>query len=83
MKNPANPPASYGHAPRLPMHSNPIIESYAALLKSVRAAGLMRRRRTFYALVFAAAGTGFLLLGQTWFQLLIAAALGILFTQFA
>jgi fatty acid desaturase len=50
----------------------------------------MRRRRTFYLLVFGillvvlgSAGTGFVLLGRTWFQLLIAAVLGILFTQFA
>jgi fatty acid desaturase len=71
-------------------HTNPLVESYAGLLKNVRAAGLMRRRRTFYALVFAAlllilgaAGTGFVLLGQTWFQLLIAAVLGLVFTQFA
>ena len=69
---------------------NPIVESYATLLKTARSAGLMRRRRTFYALVFAvlllllgAAATGFVLLGQTWFQLLIAAVLGLLFTQFA
>ena len=71
-------------------HGNPVVESYAALLKAARSAGLMRRRRTFYALVFAvlslllgAAGIGFVLLGQTWFQLLIAAVLGLLFTQFA
>ncbi|AIY02543.1 putative fatty acid desaturase [Arthrobacter sp. PAMC 25486] len=85
--NPANAPR---HAVVRPARGNPVIESYAALLKSARAAGLMRRRRTFYAVVFAvlllllaAAGTGFVLLGQTWLQLLIAAALGILFTQFA
>jgi fatty acid desaturase len=74
------------------MHNptNPVIETYSALLKTVRTAGLMRRRRAFYGTVFAvlllalgAAGTGFVLLGQTWFQLLIAAALGVLFTQFA
>lgn len=70
--------------------ANPVIASYAALLKTARAAGLMRRRRAFYALLFAvlllllgAAATGFVLLGHTWFQLLIAAMLGVLFTQFA
>ena len=70
--------------------SNPVIESYSVLLKSVRAAGLLRRHRTFYAVVFAVlllvlagAGTGFVLLGRSWFQLLIAAVLGMLFTQFA
>jgi fatty acid desaturase len=34
-------------------------------------------------LALAAAGAGFILLGDSWFQLLIAAALGIIFTQFA
>ena len=44
----------------------------------------------FYALVgvavtlgFAGCVTGFILLGDSWFQLFIAAALGILFTQVA
>jgi fatty acid desaturase len=74
----------------MPNSINPVVETYSALLKSVRAAGLMRRRRTFYVTLFivlllalGAAGTGFVLLGRTWFQLLIAAVLGILFTQFA
>jgi fatty acid desaturase len=74
----------------MPNSINPVIETYSALLKTVRARGLMRRRRTFYISLFAvlmlalgAAGTGFVLLGQTWFQLLIAAGLGVLFTQFA
>ncbi|MFQ4148681.1 acyl-CoA desaturase [Arthrobacter sp. LAPM80] len=69
---------------------NPVIESYSVLLKSVRAQGLMRRRRTFYAVVFSvlllilgASGAGFVLLGRSWFQLVIAAVLGVLFTQFA
>lgn len=87
MQTPNRPASALPHAPA---RSNPVIESYAALLKGVRTAGLMRRRRTFYAvlfgvllLLFAGAGTGFALLGRTWFQLLIAAALGLLFTQFA
>ncbi len=70
--------------------TNPVVETYSALLKTVRGAGLMRRRRTFYGTVFVvlllalgAAGTGFVLLGRNWLQLLIAAVLGILFTQFA
>ncbi|NVM98796.1 acyl-CoA desaturase [Arthrobacter sp. SDTb3-6] len=74
----------------MPTSSNRVVESYSTLLRTVRAAGLMRRRRMFYLTVFAvlllalgAAGTGFVLLGQTWYQLLIAAGLGILFTQFA
>jgi len=68
---------------------NPTTE-YSALLHTVRNLGLLRRRTGFYwtlfgILVLATAGavTGFTLLGDSWFQLLIAAALGILFTQFA
>ncbi|MGO4385067.1 fatty acid desaturase [Specibacter sp. RAF43] len=79
-----------GRASMGPPRGNAVIESYAALLRTVRSAGLMRRRRTFYGLVFGillvvlgAAGTGFVLLGHTWFQLVIAAGLGFLFTQFA
>src|SRR4029453_9429871 len=67
-----------------------MVNSYAALLKSVRSAGLLKRRRGFYITVFvilmlAWAGTwsGFLLLRDTWFQLLIAAGMGVVLTQFA
>ena len=64
--------------------------TYARLLSSVKEAGLMRRTRGFYAIVFAsllvATGglvTGFILLGDTWYQLLIAGGLGLVLTQFA
>ena len=74
----------------LPLRTNAVVESYSSLLRTVRSAGLMRRRRVFYIVVFsilvvalAVAGVGFVLLGDTWFQLLIAGALGVLFTQFA
>jgi fatty acid desaturase len=50
----------------------------------------MRRARGFYGIVFgslvlATAGVvyGFIVLGDTWYQLLIAAALGLVLTQFA
>ncbi len=66
------------------------ISSYSALLSSVRGAGLLERSKVFYYSVFATlvvalggAITGFVLLGHSWFQLLIAGALGIIFTQFA
>jgi fatty acid desaturase len=59
-------------------------------MASVKDAGLLRRSEVFYISVFASlvvalggAITGFILLGDSWFQLLIAAALGIIFTQFA
>lgn len=68
---------------------NPTTE-YSALLRTVRDAGLLRRSTGFYVLLFgiilAALGgavTGFILLGDSWFQLLIAAALGLILTQFA
>ncbi|ALE07343.1 delta fatty acid desaturase [Arthrobacter sp. ERGS1:01] len=90
MQNPIPVSAEPGPVSGRVVHTNPVIESYAVLLKTARSAGLMRRRRTFYALVFGilllvlgSAATGFVLLGRTWFQLLIAAVLGILFTQFA
>ncbi|HLT60726.1 MAG TPA: acyl-CoA desaturase [Microlunatus sp.] len=64
--------------------------SHTELLRKVREAGLLKRARPFYftlvgvlTLCLAAAATGGVLLGSSWFQLLIAAALGIVFTQFA
>ena len=56
----------------------------------MRERGLLRRTPWFYGIVgaaiavgFAGAIAGFVLLGHSWFQLLIAAALGILLTQVA
>ena len=69
---------------------NDVVASYSVLLKQVRKEGLLTRRRRFYLTVFAvlalalgAAWTGFALLGDTWFQLLIAAVLGVVLTQVA
>src|SRR5690606_38152210 len=68
---------------------NPTTE-YSALLNTVRDAGLLRRTTGFYYAMFAvitvALGgviTGFVLLGDSWFQLLMAAALGVILTQYA
>ena len=68
---------------------NPLTE-FSALLHTVRDAGLLRRSKRFYALTFGvlttamvAAWFGFALLHDTWYLLLIAAVLGILFTQYA
>ena len=67
-----------------------VTNTYSTLLNTVRDHGLLRRTPWFYVAVFgilvAALGgatTGFVLLGDSWFQLLIAAALGVIFTQFA
>jgi fatty acid desaturase len=69
--------------------SNPTTE-YSALLRTVRDQGLLKRRTGFYVLMFSGmtlallgAIAGFVLLGDSWFQLLIAGALGVIFTQFA
>ncbi|MFC7789167.1 fatty acid desaturase family protein [Microbacterium sp. MAHUQ-60] len=68
----------------------PMARAYKEVLHVVKETGLLRRTPVFYSLVGAAilvglAGcvAGFLLLGDSWFQLLIAAALGLLFTQIA
>ena len=57
---------------------------YSALLRTVRDAGLLRKRTGFYYFIFAAITaalggviTGFVLLGDSWLQLLMAAALAV------
>ena len=82
--------APAGFRPTVPGRASKPTSTYSTLLASVREAGLLRRRTGFYVTVFivlvlclAGAGTGFVLLGSSWFQLLIAGALGIILTQFA
>jgi len=65
-------------------------KSFAQLSHAVKDMGLLRRARTFYIILFAGLclalggiGVGMVLLGESWFQLLMAAALGIVLTQFA
>ncbi len=69
---------------------NKVTSSYADLLKSVREAGLLRRCRRYYLLlltILAVVGTGiwvvFFILGDSWLQLAVAGASGVVFTQFA
>jgi len=64
--------------------------TFTDLAREVRSEGLNNRTRWFYFLVFgllvlalAGAATGMVLLQDSWYQLLIAAGLGVLFTQFA
>lgn len=64
--------------------------TYREILRTVRDAGLLRRTRGFYlailaVLTVATLGTAvaFVLLGDSWFQLLVAAFLGVVLTQFA
>ena len=68
----------------------PIGRAYTQVSQVVREMGLLQRAPWFYALVgagvvlaFGGVVTGFILLGASWFQLLIAAALGVVFTQVA
>jgi len=67
-----------------------LTKAYTEVSQVVREMGLLKRSYWFYsavalALVLALGGliTGFILLGDSWFQLLIAAGLGIVLTQFA
>ncbi|MDX6332888.1 MAG: hypothetical protein QOG05_228 [Streptosporangiaceae bacterium] len=61
---------------------------YADLSRLVRAAGLLRRRRGYYIvkiavnlLLLAAGWAVFFLLGRSWWQMLVAVFLGVMFTQ--
>ena len=62
---------------------------YSQLLKSVQQAGLMKRRYGYYAvksglmvLTVAAIAVGIILLGNSWFTLILAALLGLVFAHF-
>jgi fatty acid desaturase len=68
----------------------PVARAYTQVSQVVRELGLLRRTPWFYAAVgaaiaagFGGAITGFIVLGDSWLQLLVAAAFGILFTQVA
>ncbi len=63
---------------------------YAVLCRQVRDAGLLRRRPGYYSvkisaniLLLLAGVTAFVLLGRSWYQLLVAAFLAFVFTQIA
>lgn len=65
-------------------------KDFITIRKKVAAKGLLRRRYGYYAtnaaillVVLAGLGVAFAFIGDSWWQLLIAAALGIVLTQFA
>jgi len=65
------------------------VSRYTDLAKEVREAGLLRRRYLYYwtelgvaVAAFAGIWVGFAFLGDSWFQLLLAAGLGVVVTQF-
>jgi fatty acid desaturase len=75
-----------GHVPD-PLAVTPGSE-YAELSRTVRRAGLLRRRPVYYStkitanlLLLAAGWAAFAVLGKSWWQLLVAVFLGIMFTQ--
>jgi fatty acid desaturase len=68
---------------------NPVSE-FSALLHTVRDAGLLHRKRTFYILTFSvitllmgASWYGVVMLSGTWYTLILAGVMGVLFTQYA
>jgi fatty acid desaturase len=72
--------------PTRPLPSN----TFSVLAKQVRSAGLLERARGFYVAMIAsltlalgAIGVGMVLLGDSWWQLVLAGALGLVLTQFA
>ncbi|MEP6817141.1 MAG: acyl-CoA desaturase [Marmoricola sp.] len=83
MEAPAgHPPAAVASRPRP-------TSSYTDLAKLIRDSGLLRRRYGYYwsriglaVLAFGALWVGVVWLGNSWYQLLLAAALGVLITQF-
>src|SRR5690349_3344348 len=77
-----------GRPPQSPQQRHASL--YSDLLNTVRELGLLKRRHGYYwtriGLVLAALGgvvTGFILLGDSWFQLLMAGALALVLVQVA
>lgn len=99
VSSPALRPSLTGRAPgTVPGHQQyagtrdfpPIAQAYLEVSKTIRERGLLKRTPWFYLIVgaalaigLAACATGSVLLGESWFQLLIAGGLGVLFTQVA
>lgn len=65
------------------------VSQYTELSKTIRASGLLERRYGYYwsrivilTLTLAALWVGIVMLGNSWYQLLLAAGLGVVLTQF-
>jgi fatty acid desaturase len=70
--------------------NQPFTQTFTELAQAIRGMGLQSRRRGFYLMIFAVlvlglagSAAGMILLGDSWLQLLLAGALGVIFTQFA
>ncbi|MFE9443601.1 fatty acid desaturase family protein [Streptomyces sp. NPDC006602] len=79
-------PADHAGPPKPPPGSRG--SDYAALSREVRQSGLLKRRPGYYSLkvggnllLLAAGWTAFALIGESWWQLLTAAFLAVMFTQ--
>ena len=87
-------PATTTHAdPRQPASAGVSrerhVSTYAELTRLIQAAGLLRRRYGYYwtlmiatVAAFVSIWVGFVLLGDSWYQLLLAAALAVVLAQF-
>nr|WP_202422073.1 acyl-CoA desaturase [Gordonia sp. SID5947] len=71
------------------MPRNRFVSSYSDLVAEVRDTGLLERRRTYYVVriaatiaAFVAVWVGVVMLGDSWWQLALAAALAVISTQF-
>ena len=76
--------------PTAPGRASRQASDYLAISQQVRAAGLMRRRYGYYwskllavPIAFAACLAAFIIIGDTWWQLLIAVVFAFVFTQTA
>ena len=65
------------------------VSAYAEVTREIQAAGLLKRRYAYYwsmiigmVSAFAAIWVGFVLLGDSWFQLILAAGLAVVLAQF-
>jgi fatty acid desaturase len=83
-------PTGYTRTRPAPAGSHSGTSRYSGLLRQVKSSGLLERRTGYYWAVFISlvvalglAWTAFVMLGASWFQLVVAAVLGVLFTQFA
>ncbi|NDZ94525.1 acyl-CoA desaturase [Streptomyces sp. SID6673] len=68
---------------------NRFVSSYSDLVAEVRDTGLLERRRTYYVIriaatiaAFVAVWAGVVMIGDSWWQLALAAALAVISTQF-
>ena len=85
---PSSPPLVSERRPNPQSQFPDLAKAFLEVSAQARDQGLLKRARWFYvvlgiglAVALLGLGTGFLLIGQSWFQLLIAAALGIQLTQ--